>query len=326
MELYIDKENLFSLLKTRKTNTSLYDDCIRMMRRNLDVRFNFQPSQLSPDDREIFDAFFEDLNYSGSQKTFLNSPFPERPLKSNCYNFFTMGQLSSIYLLNDPKTNCVAQKDCILIGTLGQEAETLSQLFFDDYQYSEGIPVEDFNGSWKHLSNWVRPATDIIFIDRFILDDVSLYESNLYSLLECLTEKNSEMKMNIVIIISNDKTGSMPPEKIKSEIERKISAKNRRFSVNVTIVPLSYDLREHDRTIVTNYIRYHSGDSFNYFNSRHGVETKGRDFNISSLASIQNHNLVKNLLRDIQQKIDEQKKRNPNFFIGNGNCNFLKIN
>ena len=180
MNLYIDKENVFSLIRSMRKDPQRYEDCVRLMRRNLNVKFNFSPDGLSPVERELFDVFFEDLNYAGTDKTFLETAFPQRPLKANCYNQFSTEHLRSVYLLDDPKVGVVIDKGCLLIGGVGDELEVLSRLFFDDYQYNERIDIEQVGGNWNFLSKHALPTSDILIVDQYILCEVDeLMQTNL---------------------------------------------------------------------------------------------------------------------------------------------------
>lgn len=82
---------------------------------------------------------------------------------------------------------------------------------------------------------------------------------------------------------------------------------------------------EHDRTILMNYKRIKSGDTFNYFKSDGTIQTKGREIQYLSLARRENYDLAQELLKDLQGNVDFFKRNRTNI-EGDKKSNFLNFN
>ena len=80
---------------------------------------------------------------------------------------------------------------------------------------------------------------------------------------------------------------------------------------------------EHDRTIITNYKRIYSGDTFSFFNKQGDRITKGKEIGYSSFGNAENHKLGREVFNDLQKQIDSLKANNPDYIIGDKECNYL---
>lgn len=215
-----------------------------------------------------------------------------------------------------------------MVGEVGEEIEVLNRLFINqsDYLFEKKLKI---NGAkfkaWKDIEDFSMPLTDIIIIDPYITSDSSLFSSNLETLLKTLALK-SNSKINVVIYTNRDKC--VPYEQI-SPVVRKAVKEVTSVSPKFTLVTYR-DQRgqetkaEHDRTILTNYHRVYSGDTFNYFDGTGKVITKGRELSFSSLANYDNFNLSRELLQDLQNHIDFFKVNN-NGIEGDRKSNFLNF-
>lgn len=321
MRLYIDKDNLLSFLKSKDNKN--FPFCRMMIINQLDLMFNFTKEEAKAD--EAIWAFVQELADGAEDReiSYNTVQFPTRPLKANCSNGFDRLQRSAIYLLNDEKIEVLEQRGEHLVAGLGKEVETLSRLFFDDYQYEDRDLVKNIN-KWECIKKYVLPLTDVILIDKYLFSDDTLYESNAYTLMRILVGEEQDKNVNIVVVTQKSIKGYTPNWKnIQSEIRSKLKKKH--GSVNVTFVFLLADREtdEHDRTILTNYRRFYSGDSFNYVKNDGAVISKGREWEVSSLARKKSHNLALILLDDIQSKITMIKKRNPDLILGDKVSNYL---
>lgn len=323
MRLYIDKDNLLSFLKSKDDKN--FPFCRMMVINQLDLMFNFTKEAAKAD--EAIWAFVQELADGAKDRviSYNDVLFPTRPLKSNCSNVFDKLQRSAIYLLNDENIEVLEQRGEYLVAGLGKEVETLSRLFFDDYQYDDRDLVKNIN-KWECIKKYVLPLTDVILIDKYLFSDDTLYESNAYTLLKILVGNEQDKKVNIVIVTQKSNKDYTPDwEKIQNDI--KTMLKKKRGCINVTFVFLLADKEtdEHDRTILTNYRRFYSGDSFNYVKSDGAIISKGREWEVSSLARKKSHNLALILLDDIQTKITLIKSRNPEHIFGDKICNYLNF-
>lgn len=305
MDIYIDKENLLSLINFKAEN--LYNDCIKTLKKQLNVFFNFPKEELKADEKLM--SWYTDFSQGvGENNTFVfGTNFLPRPLKSNSHKSFNSHQLSSVYLINDEKTDLFKASGTILIGKPGEEIEILNSLFLyqNDYLFDKKWKIGAANfEKWSDLANYSLPSTDIIIVDPFVCSDHTLLEHNLLPFLSCIASK-VKTKINIVIYTNND--SSLKYEYLSPIIRKTVNALSG-ANPNFTLIKYT-DKRgvpskaEHDRTIFTNYIRIYSGDTINYFGNI-GKLTKGREIHYSSLARDENYQLAFELINDLQNNID----------------------
>jgi hypothetical protein len=327
MDLYIDKENLISMIQSRSHD--MYDDCVKVIKKQFNVFCNFSKDEIKGN--EILSNWFQTLVEGvGLNHTLkFDSSFPEKPLKSNSSNNFNTSQLSAIYLLDDEDIQKLQGTGSVLVGKIGEEINTINRIFFNqnDYLFEKKwkIGSASFN-KWSDLSSFTLPLTDILIVDPFISSDRTLIETNLGQLIKVLCT-NVRSKVNIVLY--TDRGNSIDYPEI-SAVVRKFAKEVTGIGPNFTLVTYVKQrgvdsLAEHDRTVFTNYIRVNSGDTFNYFDSSGKVITKGRELHFSSLASNENYSLAKILLNDIQEKIDFLKQHR-NGIEGDEKSGFLNFN
>lgn len=331
MRVYIDQPNIVSFFRDKEH--PLFGDCLRMLKSQADLWFNFPKSCLLTN--EALKVIITQL-VSGSKDSpkpkFSEEPFPSRPLKSNTHSeFSTREQLTAVYLLKDDKIENVKKKDCILIGGEGEEVETLSKMFYEDFQFTKSLVPKKDMPNWKSLTLWVLPCTDIIITDRYLFSSQELLDYNLHAYLNVLAGENPGKKFNVVIFTclqqeyksADGKKCYFTPDwnKLKSDIKARLKGK---FGTtpNVTIVPLSR-IEEHDRTIFTNYNNSYSGDSLTYYDSKWNHISKGRHYAIHS------HGLRENLengfffIEDMQKVLDNLSARDKENIIGDRKSEFL---
>lgn len=326
MEIYFDRANIMCLINNIKHER--YVDCFRVLQKQLDLTFNFDQSELLKDDALL--AWFKLLTQGVGKHTkqnFSATLFPERPLKSNTHTKFESKQLTSVYLLDDERVDVCMKSGAILIGKPGEEISKLTTLFLnqDDYDFDKKFKIggKEFN-HWSDLTKYSFPLTDIIVIDSFIASDISLLDSNLIELISILSVK-SRCKINIVLY-TNQANTCVSYDVLSVKIRKKIE-KLTGISPNFTLV-MYRDQRgvasfsEHDRTIVTNYSRLYSGDTFNYFLSDGTKTTKGRELHISSFGKKENHQMAMELIADIQSNIS---RMSANAIQGDKKSNFLNF-
>lgn len=309
MNLYIDKENINSIINNR--SHALYNDCLKTMQKHLNVYFNFNKVELSKDANLMawFKYFTSGLGTSNKQ-IFNQDIFPERPLKSNVYNVFDKEQLSSIYLINDDRIEILKEKGAVLIGGPGEEFEIFNQVFFfqGDYKFEKKFKIgSDEFKEWKDLENYSSAVSDVLFIDAFILSDPIAINVNFIPLLKTLVSK-SKCKVNLVLYVNHDNI-CVPYTDISTKIRQAVESVTG-IKPNFTLIKVRdqrgvQSFAEHDRTIFTNYVRVYSGDTFNYFKPDGTKQTKGREVHFSSFGDSENHKLALELIDDIQKNLNE---------------------
>lgn len=344
MNLYIDKDNLISFIRAgnENENDDGYRDCERLISRQLGLTFNFPKEEIKQD--ELIMTWMKKLSegrgFKDVEDKYSSKIFPERPVKSNCYNDFTEKQLSAVYLINDVKTQLLIDKKVLLIGNVGQEVEILKKLFCgNDYDLDKLYDIQNNLSSWEKLEEdkHFLPCTDIIIMDNYLFSvQHSLFEFNIYKLLSLLTSKAEGKKVNIVIFthkeftFNDNKTKQYYTpdfDRIKKDIIDLVK-KQTSVSPNLTIVYSNKKNKEkkHDRFILTNYRLFRSGDSFCYFDSKGKKITRGDFLDVNSLAKWSNHQAALSILTSTQELYDEIKKNNPDSITGiNSKSNFIKL-
>ena len=138
------------------------------------------------------------------------------------------------------------------------------------------------------------------------------YEINSYSLIEQLCKWAKSTAINIVIFTLKDyKEGNqrqnIPFVTIERQLKQKLSQQIG-AEPNITFVILPGQ-EQHDRTILTNYKMYTSGDSFKYFKDGANVSlcTHGEWMYISSLHDDDVFQNAQDFIHDLQGIIDNVK-------------------
>lgn len=334
MNIYIDKQNLLSIIHSAKSET--YSDCMRMLKSNFCMFFTFTKEDVQQleaiekqDVKQWLTQMTSGVSTSNQENVKWGSLFPSRPLNISAFN---SDQLTSVYCLSrdsDSKLETYIKKGNLLIACEGKEIEALSSLYFESLQYTKNIFHKI--SSWKELENYISPCTDIIIADQYILSSPDLYQNNIYSLIRALCSKAKNSHVNIVIFTlkSNyNKQNQIEFEPDWDTIYTKIRKCAEKYSsFNVTFVTASKQtLEEHDRTIFTNYKYISSGDSFNYFDSNDKKITNGRNLHVHSHAEIDNEADARKFIDDMQAIIDTILRKNNQSLIKKDKiCNFLRF-
>lgn len=323
MTVYFDESNL-AAFAARKSEP-LYPDCLRMVQADLDKQFNFTKEKLKGNTDLL--AWFQvnmATNVGSTAVNYASAPFPDRPLKSNTHNAFTAEQLSSIYLLEDDRMDVFQASGAVLAGKPRECIETLSPLFLGNNSYrferkyhisdkaTAGTPLPPATFcEWAKLSDVTTPLTDILIVDSYITKDPSLIEPNLKALITHLGGR-SACAVNVVLYTNNSEN-QVGFDALKTAVTnaiRQATGKQGTFTlVTVTSQRGRKTLAEHDRTILTNYFRVYSGDTFNYWLSDGSKTTNGREISFSSMADPTNWLLGKKLVADLQANLDQLSDR-----------------
>ena len=317
MIAYFDLENLISFLKQPKDD--LFQDCLKLLKKQLDITFNFNKEDLKSFDEGII--FLKILSEGlGEKKIKFNSEkFPARTLKSNSHSDFNIEELLSVYFINDSNLNSLSNKDELLIADIGEEMRMFKTLFLNnnDYKFDKKLRIGTEFPSWKTLQNYKSPFIDLIIVDNFILSDKSLFETNLKGIIENTLGLVSRKKINIIIFLKSNQD-NIPFRELETEIQKIVIEKCKEVP-NITLIK---HYSEHDRTILLNFIRIYSGDTFNYFLSNGRTTTKGKEIHFVSIAEKENYNLYIEMLKDLQKIIDNSKQES---IIGDKKSRLLKF-
>lgn len=155
--------------------------------------------------------------------------------------------------------------------------------------------------SWEFLKKLVPFSSDIIFSDRFILEDKSLIESNFFEILKNI-QGNYEGKRNLILITGFNNHTNITMKGIFEDL--KVSLNSNGLNYNLSLVfNRSKEWKEHDRNIITNHIRLKSGDSFNYFLSNGELATKGTELDFYPLVTFSRLDSTKTILQEVEEII-----------------------
>lgn len=348
MRLYIDKENLASFIENGSSvDGDAFYDCKRMMRRHMDVYYNFPKSEVLSEG-SMLKAWFVANGTSGCGKNenicaFVSDKYPSRPIKSNFLKDSSIDESTAVYLV-DEDVSTLQKSHTVLMGGVGEELSTLSKLMFnDEFTFHRLHNIQDkanFSG-WQQLDSQgdVLPTTDILILDRYLfggasdISEVDL-ENNLYAILKLYAQK-AITKVNIVFLCDGIRNPAVWSAR-KSKIEKIFKRENKNCAVRITFIFYSKSYKRgvdgdkklypHDRIIITNYRMFRSGDSFCYYDSKGNIITNGLHLDIDSLADIDNFKYMKSVIQYAQDVYDDIKKLgNNDLIIGDKESNYINF-
>lgn len=256
MILYIDKENVVSMVRDRKDPRSF--GCSDFIRQNLSIHCNFTLDEAKKDDFLSFWLSDFATNVKGEIKFMPEvEEYPQRPLKSNFYNS-NKQDLLSIFLLSDEHAcEVIDNKKSILIGKPGQEFDKIESLYLRD--------TEVISKTIQKWSSYLAPLplTDLIIADNHYFKNKRVYEANKNELIEYFSSIPNQSPLNVVIITSEkEKDVSFTDEMLEqecAEIKKMVKSKTDSKNSKVTILTT---YKTHDRCIITNYYRVKHGSCF----------------------------------------------------------------
>jgi len=168
-------------------------------------------------------------------------------------------------------------------------------------KYFDGIKFK----SWEQLGDYLLPFTDVVISDNYLLSDDSLIESNLMPILLQLN-KATTVRYNLTIVTIEGEKYKLDGEKVFKKL-LSFKLENQLNCELSLVINKGYELGEHDRGIFMNYLRIYSGDSFNYFNSKKEIITKGTDIQFKSMAFPANFNTANAALENISAIVKKMK-------------------
>jgi hypothetical protein len=303
MNLYIDKANLTSFMSQR--DHMLYSDFIKLLKNQLTVYFNFKKQDIAQS--SALSAFFL-MSASGAGSGNLifqeDASFPSRPLKSTSASEFVREKLSSVLLLDDSDIDKLKNAGSMIVGGVGEEIDIFRKvcLNLDDYLFDREFRIGSLNfNSWSDLKPYATPLTDILVIDPYTFknseSERDTIDVNLIQWLGFLCEK-SRVKVNVVIVYN--------PAHVDYDLDEtrlKIIKSLDIILGKKPCVTFVGTVKEHDRTIITNYIRI-TGNTFNYWNSQGKKITKGKEIQIKSLGRREYFENAQAAVADIQEILD----------------------
>lgn len=143
---------------------------------------------------------------------------------------------------------------------------------------------------WQLLKEINLPINAAIIADNFILDKTESYKFNIQMIIKnLLPDRLENIDFDLAIITKKDLIN--PKDKLDL-IDNYIEELNLSYKVNLTIYCTPAD-EPHDRDIITNYFKLHSGHSLDFFNNK-GTINKDTTLHIVGLNGQVNnpHNLI----------------------------------
>lgn len=309
MVLYIDKDNLISLV--RSGDKACFAGYSNLIRKNLDIQYNFSKEDIRSN--EFLAFWFSQLGSGvGGVQEFCppKNIVPERPMKSNFTKDLDASGRSALFFLNDiDKCNAVESKCCVMVSKIGDELSKLKAVFQPDEQ-GEILTyrITDWGDFLPKL-----PLSDIIICDNHYFKDKKVYEANENEIIRVLSSIPHESPVNVVIIVKDSEVDT-EIELAAEQSRIKALVKKASGSTKSTVTILTTN-KTHDRALITNYYRVKNGSSFHikHIHVKHDISAE-----IKTHAIRKNHEFTVSLLNEYQDIASQPVK-----CIGDKICNYL---
>lgn len=309
MVLYIDKDNLISLV--RSGDKACFAEYSNLIRKNLDIQYNFSKEDIRSN--EFLAFWFSQLGSGvGGVQEFCppKNIVPERPMKSNFTKDLDASGRSALFFLNDiDKCNAVESKCCVMVSKIGDELSKLKAVFQPDEQ-GEILTyrITDWGDFLPKL-----PLSDIIICDNHYFKDKKVYEANENEIIRVLSSIPHESPVNVVIIVKDSEVDT-EIELAAEQSRIKALVKKASGSTKSTVTILTTN-KTHDRALITNYYRVKNGSSFHikHIHVKHDISAE-----IKTHAIRKNHEFTVSLLNEYQDIASQPVK-----CIGDKICNYL---
>ena len=332
MEVYIDKENLRSFIRARNDSRykDCYDDCYRMLKRQLHINYNFSKTRELLEDEELKNYFMLSGQGNGDSEadTYSTEVFPSRHVGMSTPRSFNRKHSSAVYLIDDEGVDSFREVGTSLVGDVNEEVSVLKRLFctkngdFDKIYFIQ----DDFH-DWTQIQTdkLNLPLSDIIIFDRYIGTNLGNSSNNILKLLKILV-KDVCAKIDVVIVSDEQyynryKQSMESPdwERFRRTIKQRIEEETT-CDPNVTIVFMDDSYRPHDRRILTNYMMFTSGDSFsNYFRRSGEIATEGDEFVVYSLANKNHYQFAMKKINELSENLAGRH------IIGDKKSNYIRF-
>lgn len=323
MKLYIDKDNLQSLIRQFKNHPDqeVVSDCKRMIKNRLQLVYNFKKEDIDDILYQLwFNDFVQGRGMGDSHDKLCSPPFPSRPLNRNSFDNSDWETISSTYCCTDDAAFDLFRKQSVLISRQNDEISTLKRLFWGDYEFhqSYNLTEKEITYGWEELERdgHCLPCTDIMLADRYLLASPDNLEHNLIPLIKRLT-RTVNAPVNLILFVERKQCDSAFFDKYQQVLSN--AHGNKSFPLNVTIVVYPPSMEggrgqkktiPHDRIVLTNYRRFFSGPSFGeYFDSRKNVSTNGQCLEVFSLANPKEYQIVQDLIEYFQKDIIDKIRK-----------------
>ena len=260
--------------------------------------------QLSADDIDLASPIniFLNILTTGRNGTKLSLSKFKKPHKDKLPKSI---DVQTLFFLNENRTKCerLKKKNGLSFYSIDDYILGWRKLNFNFKSaiYSANKQDNRFK-SWSIINEYVEAISDIVLIDAYIFSDQSLLESNLYRIIESLGKRLLN-KVNLTIVSYSD---SRTPINIEAKYKAlRDFFEQMNLAINLSIVLTKQSNKQHDRAIITNYFMINSGDSFNYFNSKGEVITKGTDIRFDSFCNPQAFQMAEVKLKAVNKVVEQ---------------------
>jgi hypothetical protein len=320
MTVIFDKENAISFFKNIDS-FEFGDDIHKLLKRQTNLQFNFDLDEI---EEALELQILEFIETGGRKDNNLKILFKKKVEKKVPFCLNDITNNNDVYLLKSV-TKKVKEANRVLIGELGEEIEVLKKLFLNliDLSIQENIQIgSDEFTSWDDIEIFNRPFSSMIIVDRYMFKgpqiggNLGLFEHNLKNILGVFF-KNQTQRPNLTFIYqinpfvqkTNPHFDEGPDlQVLKQKVKNAVKKFNKYClepKINFIPVPKGTIEDEHDRHIITNYLRIKSGDTLVYFNSNKEVITKSNEFDIYSLARKKYRDTTKSLVDKLNNIVNE---------------------
>lgn len=283
MNCYFDVSNFkeFSKQNVQEEIKEISMACLRMLKKNCNVIINEVSYEDLDEDMQIL---IEEFLTGVEGDLYFNKDVREN-VSQTTKDFY-----GSILLLDDDLLiKTLKNKNQILVGGINEETETLSKLFIVDQEFHSEKQIGKEITSTNFLSLKSLPLTKIFIVDRYLFKgpeiggNLGLFEFNIEKLLRSIFDgRKSKVDIVFVYQVHNKTVGIDHREydngpdksKIVERIKKLVHKHCPKPNVIMIAVPKGKIEDEHDRHIITDYVRIKSGDSFAYFTSTGSVSSK----------------------------------------------------
>lgn len=308
MIVYFDKENYINYLKN-SSKSEIAKDTLRMLKNQLGIHLNFSLDDLDEYEIILHEEFQEGV--SVEFKITKGADKITRPINKDSFP-----TKNGIYLLNDEAVNKIKKIKSVLIGSLSEEVETLEKLIINnDYSFHSEKNIGTDITTLSHLNILDLPFTTLVIVDRYIFKgpeiggNISLYEYNLDKILKqiCLNKFGTATlifiyQVNVSVPRNNPLYDEGPNiERLSAKIKKVVPKHCPSPDLLFIGVPAGFIDDEHDRYILSNYLRIKSGDSLVYFNSVGEIKTDSQSADYYSLAYRQYRSFNNRLVDKLNQ-------------------------
>jgi hypothetical protein len=327
MKLYIDKENILSLMKSN--DSYLVKECMRMVRKNMDVRYNFEKTSDLMKDNAMKVWFLQTAGQGMQNETTFSKTksdiVPERPLTIENIKSLYHDELPlnhGVFLVNDDEGyKNVSRLNCVIIGSVGHETDIFQELLNLNEDHEKLVTKIK---SWSSYCP-ALPLTDIVLSDNYYFARKWVYEKNDNGIIRALVSGVRNQPVNIVIFAKkpdqND-VGLFDFDDEVCNIRDAIGEETGNYDSKVTIIIVDREM--HDRYAISNYYRVKSGAGFQIKNNSVKDDVTA---DIKSHVNRNSESVSNKLLDNYQELVDDALRfRNNAKSYGDRISNLLVFN